>query len=204
MKIMSDTLKAIIAQDHISSFLLLKIGPFQTGAYITTTTLPYDITIGGTLFTSDARIVSVDSPKLSSPIDREAYKISLADPKMEYRVAIEEGVSGVDIKVWAGFINTTNMTIEGIPPGNPFTQESNLFMLYSGILDTQMYTISTDSEILLSLEGSSPMGPLGLKRTLITSKNWMQQHYPGDTSYDQLLAGSTQVLLLWGKESQPA
>jgi len=200
MKVMSETLTRLIAQEHVSAFLLINIGPFIGGEKILSCTLPYDFTFNGELYHSDARIATIDLPKISSPVDREAYKVSINDPTMDYRFMIENGVSGVKIKAWSGFINTFDETVDGIPPGAPFTQVENAFMLYSGILDTQMYTISTDSEIILNFEGASPMGPLGLRRTLVTSKDWMAQNYPGDTSYNQIYVGSADQILLWGKK----
>lgn len=198
---MSDALKAVIAKDYIQAFILVTIGPFSiTNAYIRSTTLPYDITYLGNTYFSDARIVAVDLPKLSTSVDREAYRISIGDPNFDFRGVIEAGATGVSIQAEAGFMNTEAVSVNGVLPNEPYLASDMMYMIYKGKLDTQMYTIDTEGQILLNFEGSSPMGALGLKRSLLTSRDWMHQRFPLDTSFDQVFLGSGEQILLWGKK----
>jgi hypothetical protein len=118
----------------------------------------------------------------------------------DFREAIEAGATGVAIRADAGFINMYDVVVDGVIPNEPFLSSDMMYNIYTGKLDTQMYSIDTNGETLLNFEGSSPMGSLGLKRTLLTSRDWMRQRYPLDSSFDQIFVGSGEQVLLWGKK----
>jgi hypothetical protein len=199
MRAMSDLLKEVIASDYISAFLLVDVGPFENNEYIRSTTLPYDFMFNATTFHSDARIINTELPKLSSSVDKGSYRIIIGDPLFYFRETIERGITGVKIRVDAGFLNMSDVAVQGIAPNEPFDSADMVYTIYEGVLDSSLYSISPDSEIILTLEGSSPMGAIGLKRTLLTSRDWLRQRFPNDSSFDQVFVGSTNANLQWGK-----
>ena len=188
-----------IQSNNIESFLLLRIGPNPEALTYCYTTLPYDYinSQDGYTYSKENRMVGIDPPRISDSLDREAFKVTLADTDGTLRSTLDTwNMSGVPFIISSGFINNTSETIQGISPGAPF---SDKIIAYEGTVDTYTYTITPDEQIILTIEGASPMGSLDLTRTLLTSKAYLNQEYPDDTSYDQVTEDSLQVTLRWGK-----
>lgn len=163
------------------------------------TTLPHDVTIGGNLYAANNNLMSVEPPKLSSVVDREAYKITYTDPEFELRNIFEIGLTGAPISVIIGFINTTNATLGGALPGAPLTDLADTVVAYAGVVDTQGYSMQNCEEITVVIEGSSPMSSLNLSKPYYTSQDALRQLSATDTAFDQVHAGSKEVDFLWGK-----
>ena len=202
MRTISDTFLTVMQRKSVSTFLLVKIGPNKDGITYRYTTLPYDYTYEGELYLHDNGLMSLDPPRMSDILDREAYSIKIADPEFLLRPFLEGGTltaqfTGANIKVMGGLINIYGVTEFGTAPNTPYP---DVMVLYAGYLDEAAYSINYDEEIVLEIEGSSPMGALDLTRSLIVSKNALNEKYPTDTSYDQLYEGSSKIELLWGKK----
>lgn len=199
MKNFSATVKLLISQPFYMSFLLLEIGPSRNGNWLRMTTLGYDVTFDGNVYTSKSLLNMVDPPKISTIVDREAYKIGLSDPDFTLRPYFEEGLTNAKLSVRAGFINTETTTLSGYAPGEAILSKADTIIGYSGFVDSYSYTINGEGDVQLTIESTSPMGALGLTRSIITSKEWMSQHHPSDTSYDQVFIGSGPSTKKWGK-----
>jgi len=197
MKTISDNLKALLARDDIQPFLLIEIGPSGV-QYFRYTTLPYNLTFEAEVYTSQNNLANMDPPRLSKILDKEAYVITFVDPLYTLRPFFEGGTGqliGIDMRVIGGFINSTASPIFGTNPGQDFGE---YFSLYKGFVDSANYSVTEDT-VILSVEGASPMGPLDLRRTIVTSKEYIQREFPTETGYDQVYEGSQEVVLNWGK-----
>jgi hypothetical protein len=177
----------------ISSFLLIKVGGFSW------TTLPYDY-LG---YSSDTPIVSIDPPKMSTSNKSENTKIALADPEYILRPSIETGFYGKVFEIKVGFLNTSDQYLVNIS-GNqtaPGGILEDLVTAYKGKIVKYEYLISPEGEVILSIEGGSPFSDFALTKSLLVSKSQIQETYPTDTSYDEMLEDSNQTILKWGKIS---
>jgi len=182
-------------RDNIVSFLAVKIGPAEEGTVLAYTSLPFDITYEAVTYSANNGLMQVDPPKLSEIMDRDTYKLVIADPNYTLRAIIDaESFTGASVSVYAGLLD---------PQGE---LEDNLLLIYKGFLDGAEYDINPSGEITITLDCSSPMGAFDLTRTLLTSQNYLRNKYkgvyPSDNSYDQVLIGSDSVTLLWGKKEK--
>lgn len=197
MSTFSANVLQLLAKDSVEGFTLVELG-FDTP--LRHTTAPANIVIStiGT-FVADNGLLSVEPPRLSTIVDREAYKITYADPNFVFRPYFEDGVVGKYIRVYVGFYNTLTTTLGGAAPGFPLTDEADLLKAYEGVIDTHGYAI-TDDEVTVVIEGSSPMADLDLVKPFITTQNQLKQlGLTDDTSFDQVYTGSAPINLLWGK-----
>jgi len=190
MKNISAAIQAQIDSDNTEPFLLFSIGPNYRGDYLAYTTLPYEYTYDGIYYDCENRIISIDPPRISDTLDREAFKVSLHDSDTALRGPLNTWrMAGVNFKLLMGFSN-------GIG-GAPLSDTLNV---YEGTVDTYTYAVTPNDDSVLIIEGTSPVGALDMRRTVLTSRNYLQAKYPNDTSYDQVVEGSSKLLLLWGKE----
>jgi len=196
VKTLPDNIATLMSNDTVVSFLLITLGPDSDANVYRFTTLPYDYTKDGDVFIS-GYIQAIDPPKVSDHLDKGTFRLTLADPGYVFRAVMENGkMTGSDFIVEVGFINNTGADLDMVSPDQPLDE---YITAYKGQIDSYAYVINTDEEVLLTLEGASPMGSLDLKRSLLTSKNYQDQKFSGDISYDELLEGSSSVVLLWGK-----
>jgi hypothetical protein len=201
MKRLSAALKTLMNQDVMVPFLLIKIGPDTASNQLTYTTLPYDYTHNGDIYLADHPIVGLDSARISDTLDKESFKIGLSDPNLILRGLFEGSTLGASFQgapmvVYIGLINNSGGVLDGIAVDQPML---DVIIAYRGQIDTFTYTITPDEDIVLSIENGSPMSVLDLTRTLLTSRDYLQRKYPGNTSYDEVYEGSEAITLLWGK-----
>lgn len=188
-----------IQSDDVESFMLLRIGPNGQGQEMRHTTLPWSYTdpSDGRTYPSDSRIVSIDPPRVSDSLDRGAFQIGLVDSDGSLRSVLDTwGMYGCPLVIKVGWMNNTGDIIDGVDSGQPFNEK---LIAYSGTVDTFTYSITPDQDVVLAIEGTSPMGALDLTRIILTSKTYLRGKYPNDSSYDQVLEGSGKILLKWGR-----
>lgn len=204
----------LLKSGNYNSFLALEIGPWpQDGSFTRYTTLGSTITLADRIndryaeFLPNMPIVAVDPPQSSSTVDKNTFKITLADPGYAFRPLLEAG--GVNTPMWlrAGLIrNETYGRYVFIPENQlraPYSGEHGMFYIYKGAVDRYFYTLTEDNDIILTFEGASPAAALEMKRELSTSRNWMRRNYPSDASFDNVYRGSHQEMLQWGKGPPP-
>jgi hypothetical protein len=207
MRTLSTTLKAIFNRPVLYSFMLVKIGPNKDGHRFQYTSLPFDFHYSndylggdGLVYVNSNGLQSVDPPKLSEVVDKESYKIAFADPQYTMRPYFENGkFTGADIKIVAGYVNEEQLN-DGFSIDTMGIYKDAFITVYSGYVDTAQYSITANEETILTIEGSSPMGKLDASRSILTSKAYQNDKFPGDTSYDEVLEGSSKITLLWGKK----
>jgi hypothetical protein len=205
MRSLSSNVQTIIAQDNISYFFLVTIGPFKNASDVTTTlrhtTIIGGITVSGDVYSDDNGLLHIDPPRMSSVVDKETYKISYADPSFYWRPIFEHGFSCVSVEIRVGFYNTMSYPMGTVSPGFPLNTYADTVIVYSGISDTPAYSIDlAGGEAIMTLECSSPMGALAVSRALYTTDDNLRQRFPNDNSFDQIFIGSKGVDVLWGKK----
>lgn len=201
MRNLGAVVSALMARSSIKYFFLVSIRGTDHSS-----SLPYNITMGnGTTYLADNGLIGVEPPRLSTTVDREAYKIAFADPQFTMKSYFEDGAVGDTVEVRLGFINPTDSPIVGsdavdVQPGMPFLAMADTIVTYRGTVDNHGYTINFDeNSVTATVEGSSPMADLDLVRTFQTSKECLKQFAPTDTAYDQVFDGSEEIIIKWGK-----
>lgn len=198
MRQFSSNVKVLLASELSTYFYMVAI-EFASGT-VRHTNLPYDLNISGLgLFYANSGLHGIDPPKVTNVVDRSAYKIIYADPDFSFRSQLLSGVTGTKITVRLGFINPFETTFGGAAPGEPLTQLEDTVIVYRGVLDTYGYVVKESTEVLVTLECSSPMADLGLIRTFNASPGAMKKLNAADTAYDGVHQGSSAVNILWGK-----
>lgn len=199
-KTYSANVMQLISADNLSPYFLVKLA-LKTGAVYHTTT-PMDVTVAGlgATFLANNTLLGIDAPRLSSVVDREAYKITYADNDFSFRTLFAGGVIGTPVTVWVGFINATDAILGGALPGMPLSNSTDLILAYSGVIDSHGHATDTEGQVTATIECSSPMASLDLVKPFYTSRDAMQQRNPADISFNQVYAGSRAVNLVWGKK----
>jgi hypothetical protein len=205
MKYVSPAVQVLLQSGDIMYYHLVKIGPFrdfngnlQTWRH---TQVPGGISIDGEYFTDDNTLMHIDPPRQSAAVDRESFKIAYSDNGFDLRPYFEGNFSGIPVEIYIGFYNTSDQVLSGVAPGMPLNTRSDLMMVYAGNTDAPSYNIDTRSEVIVTIECTSPMGALQMIRTLNTNKESLQLRNPNDTAYDELYVGSKGLTLLWGKRT---
>jgi len=188
----------LLTRNDVQPFLLISIGPNLNTDYLRYTSLPYDFTYESNLYLCDSNIVNLDPPRISDTIDKESYTLTFSDPEYNLRPFFEGGsgrLLGTEMSILGGFVNSTDTLLHGTSPGAIF---DDYFTIYKGKIDSANYT-TTEETVLLIVEGASPMGPLDLTRTIITSHEYIRRKYPSENCYIKLFEGSAQATIEWGK-----
>jgi len=199
MKTYSANVLNVIESDSLSPYFLVKLD-FKDGSVYHTNT-PMNVTVAGFgTFDADNSLLGIDAPRLSSVVDREAYKITYSDNDFVFRTRFETGIIGTPVTVYVGFYNTSDTVIDGILPGSPFTNIDDLVIAYKGFIDSHGYAADTEGQVTAVLECTSPMSSLDLTKPFYTSRDSMRQINVSDTSFDDVYSGSKAINLLWGKK----
>lgn len=205
MRDFSPAVQKLLSRDDVSGHYLVKIDrPSGTGTpavSLRDTTADSDFEVPSIgVFSSDTGLSVIEAPRLSQAVDRETYKIVYIDTERTKRSLFEDGLTGAAAVVYMCLRNTTDSVLFGYPPGAYLTNPEDLIIAYQGVVDTQGYSVDPDNGAIIAvIECSSPMAALGLTRPFYTSKEYMRQISPTDTSFDQIYQGSKGLSLLWGK-----
>jgi len=202
MRGISANILTLVNQPEIEYFYCVEIvasGPNGWSWSKRDTSYTSDISINGYTYLANNGLAAVDPPRQSSVVDRESYKISYLDPEFLFRSIFEAGVIGASVHVFSVFINKTQGILGDANPGNPLVNSEDTITVYKGIVDTHGYTTNDGGDVIVSIEGASPMASLGMTKVMITSPDSVKQRSSGDTSYDKVLTGSRDINLLWGK-----
>jgi hypothetical protein len=185
---LSPRIIALLSHPVIEPFYLVQID-----GNTRLTTYPAEIALSDGKVYIPGHLVSLDPPKLSSSVDREAYKITIADPNMEYGAMFEDGMVGVDVEVRVGFIDQET--------GLPELDANNTFLIYKGVTDGLSYQINIEEvgESIATITCTSPMANLDMAKPFHTSKDFIRNLNPADSSFDQIYEGAGTVQLKWGK-----
>lgn len=195
-------IKQLLLRDDTDFVYLVKI-QVADGTVLLDTNCPYAVTIGGDTFVPNSGLQQVEPPRLSTTVDREAYKITYIDPDHSKLALFEKGLTGAKVTVWAAFINTTGVPLSAT--GGVFNDGeilvNDLLIAYRGIVDTQGYTINpSNGTIVAVVECASPMAGLSVVKSLYNSDASLKERNPADTAFVQINENASKVALLWGKK----
>jgi len=211
MIIFPPSLVELMSQPVISAFYMVRIGPSGNPDSFLETTFLGDITLKDNgvaieTYKSDGHIYRLDPPEMSSSIDRQQYKLHIADPSFIFGNNMSYQWVSSEVEIRVGFINSLDYNIidstgASIPPGQPLTDIKDTMVIYLGVIDSSGYQISTkeEGEVIGIITCSSPMYNLDLKRYLKLNRDNIRQKYPEDSCCDYVLTGSESVRLQWGK-----
>lgn len=194
MRVFSDSVLQMLATQNISTFYIVDIG-----SSIKHTNYFRDLVTPFGTYSAENGLVGIDTPKMDSNLDREAYRIIYADPSFQMRAMAEQGMTGIPVAIRLGFINTSGQTVNGTAASEPFLNSNDFITSYIGVVDFPNLVVQED-EVLVTLECASPMASLNLVKPHLTSQNYIRSINSGDTSFDQVYQGSASINLLWGKK----
>jgi len=172
-------------EDRLKYFFLIKL-EFSSTYYLTS--FSRDITWDSQTWTSDGGLFEVDSPKSSSIVDREAYRVVLTDLDETFIEEFKAGVVGKNITVYAGFLDSN---------GDPLVGTEDIVSVYKGYVDSPAVDINWETKTA-TLEGTSPMSDLDQVKLIKISRDGMDQFSSTDTSYDSVFEDN-EAVLGWGK-----
>jgi len=188
MRQFSSTVESILNSGSIKFFFLIKLS-FNSIYYLTS--YSEDIVFEGNTYSANGGLFEVESPKFSSVIDREAYKVVVLDNLNEMKAEITANVVGKPIEVKLGFVDSN-----GIPITNP----SDVISIYRGYVDSPVINNDWDRKVVI-LEGTSALADLDMVNSFIASRDGMDQKDITDTSFDQIYENSA-IEVKWGKVDQ--
>jgi hypothetical protein len=152
--------------------------------------LNFQVTFKGDVYPKGSPVISFGPPRVSSSVDRQIYELIIADTENYLQDRLREGVIGVTLSVYIGFFSSLD--------GHPLLEEEDVVLAYRGVLDSGAIVIGSDSKLCKVL-AASPMGKLDAIGAYMVSKDGMDQINENDTSFDEVIAGSKEVNLKWGK-----
>lgn len=191
MVVFPGAIQGILSQPLIEICYLVDI---DDGDILRSTTYWSNVTLSdGRTFVADGQIVNLDAPRLSTVVDKEQYKIVLADPSFYFGQYAENGMVGKRVEVIACFIDQTT--------GAPVTSAGNSFTVYKGRVDAASYAINTGviGSATISILCASPMADLDLRKQFLSSRDFVRNRTPNDSCCDQVYEGSGAIQLRWGK-----
>lgn len=188
MRTFSSTVEAILNSNNVKFFFLIKLN-FNSIYYITS--YHQDILFDGNTYNANGGLFEVDSPRFSSVIDREAYRIVVLDNFNQMKQEIESNVVGKPIEVKLGFIDSN---------GNALTNPDDIISVYKGYVDRPSISNDWDKKVVV-FEGTSALADLDMVNSFVTSRDGMDQFSLVDTSFDQIYENSA-IEVKWGKLNQ--
>lgn len=185
MRQFSTAVQTVLDSDLIEYAFLIKLS-FNSNYYLTSNS--YDVVYGGNTYLANSGLYEFDSPKFSTVVDRESYKVVISELFNEMMPEFKLNVVGKPIEVYVALRDAN---------GDLLLSTNDVLKVYKGTVDKP--SISNDFEQKLAvLEGTSPMSDLDLVKPFITSKDGMDQKSSTDTSFDEVYDDS-EITIKWGK-----
>jgi len=185
------SIQTILNSDIIKYAFLIKL-EFNNTYYLTS--FNRNITYGGNTYIADGGLYEYDSPKFSSIVDRESYKIIIADILDQMVEEFRINVVGKPITVKVALLDSSE---------EPLLGSGEVLDVYSGTVDSPSIDNSFEEKLAI-LEGTSPMSDLDMTRSFLTSQDSMAQNRlssganDNDTSFKEVYENH-QITLKWGK-----
>jgi hypothetical protein len=179
---------------ELETIFLVRITDASGAIVISTTTHFNNVTLSnGWVYEANALLMSADPPQLSTVVDREQYKLIIADPDFITGSYAESGLIGKLLDVRVGFIDPAT--------GLPMTTLTDTFVVYKGRVDGSNFQIDTKElgECLLQITGTSPILSLDMAKGIYLSRDAVRGRHPADTCCDDIYEGSNTSTSKWGK-----
>jgi len=185
MRVFSSAVQTAIDSNNLKFFYLIKLEFSSTYHFCS---YHRDITYDGDIYLADGGLYEFDPPKFSSVVDRESYRIVIADLLDNMSAEFRLNVVGKAIEVKVVLLDVNDQ---------PLLDTGDVLSIYKGFVDSP--TIESDMETKVAvIEGTSPMADLDMVRSFITSKSGMDQKSSSDTSFDEIFANK-EISVKWGK-----
>lgn len=185
MRTFSSGVQTILDSDLIAFAFLIKL-EFNSTYYLTSHS--YDLTYDGNVYLANGGLYSFDSPKFSTVVDRESYKIVISEVLDVMMSEFRANVVGKGIDVKLALVDAG---------GTPLVGTSDVINVYKGFVDKPSITNDFDTKLAV-LEGTSPMSDLDMVNPFIASKDGMDQRSTSDTSFDEIYSNN-EITVNWGK-----
>lgn len=185
MRTFSASVQTVLDSDLIEFAFLIKL-TFNSTYYLTSNS--HDVVYDGDTYLANGGIYEFDSPKFSTVVDRESYKILISELLDEMLPEFKLNVVGKPVQVFVALRDANGQLLLGT---------SDVLSVYKGVVDKPSITNNYETKLAL-LEGSSPMADLDMVKTFISSKDGMDQKSATDTSFDEVYSDN-EVTLKWGK-----
>jgi len=190
----STNIKNILAANSGQIFYNLWIKNGDGSLFRASTTHHSTMTMSNNIvYVADDFIVSVDPPQLSTTVDREQYKIILADNTFDSAAQADNVYVGKLVEARLGFIDPAT--------GLPLLNIVDSLVVYKGRIDGASSKITTDEigESLFNISCASPMLSLDMRKGLYLSRDVIRGNDPNDGCCDQIYEGSGTLILKWGR-----
>jgi hypothetical protein len=175
----------LLGQPVINAFHCVQIGNMRFTSY------PSDLVLGGQMYLTSNVLFAIEHPRMTSVVDRDLYKIVLTDSAFSFGSIYEQSLIGAAASVRLGLVdyNTNEPDV------------NNTFIIYKGIIQGFDYEIDTaeKGEVTSTITCSNPMADLDAVKPFYTTKDFIRQLNPEDSSFDQIYHGAGSVNLNWGK-----
>jgi hypothetical protein len=195
MRQLSANIVALIANDQVEAFYTLMVRHYPDGfVFFNTTTYYQDIELSnGDIFLADGKLVSADPPQMNTNVDREEYKVVLADPGAEDGDLLGQGLVGKGFEVRLVFINPAT--------GRPYTNVEDTFVVYKGRVGSTLWLIDTDNDSRdIQIAANSPMASLEMVKGFYLGRDNIRANDPTDSCCDGIYEGSAPSTIKWGKK----
>ncbi len=195
----SPSVTEVLQSGVVEAFYLFRIlERGNTEVLYSTTTFYTDLTLkrnGVALpmysYPSDGGLISADSPQITTNVDREQYRVVLADTDLALRARMETGLVGLKLECRVGFVKDSK----------PLLDINDTAIVYSGRVDSASLLLETSEfgSTNVQITGSSPMYNLDMKRGVFMTKDKVRSRWPSDSCADQIYEGSSGLNLKWGR-----
>jgi len=185
MRTFSSAVQTVLDSDNINFIYLITLEFNSTYHFTSYNT---DITYSGNTYLSDGGLYEFDTPKFSSVVDREAYKVVITDLLDEMAAEFELNVVGKGVDVKVALLDSN---------GYPMLGTNDVLSIYKGYVDAPRITNDFEQKLAV-IECTSPMSDLDTTRSFFTSKDGMDQVSSSDTSFDEIFENK-EISLKWGK-----
>jgi len=185
MRTISSATQAVLDSDNIKMVFLMKL-EFANDYYFTS--YHSDVVYDGDTYVADGGMFEFDPPKFSSVVDREAYRIVVADQGGVMAGEFSLNVIGKPVSVKVALLDSN---------GEPMLNVADVLSIYNGFVDAPSITNDFEQKLAI-IEGTSPMSDLDMVRSFVTSKAGMDQKSAIDTSFDEIYDNKN-TTVKWGK-----
>jgi hypothetical protein len=144
-------------------------------------------------YEADGYILTVDPPRMNTTVDREQYKITMADPEFVLAADADNGMVGKLVEVRLCFVDPDT--------GLPLTALEDSLVVYKGKLDGVSLSVDTADigESVIEYSCASPLVSLEQKNGYYMSREFMRGINPTDSCCDAIYEGAGSLTFKWGR-----
>jgi len=152
-----------------------------------------DVTLtNGVTYEADDSVISVEPPQFSTTVDREQYKVVVAND-VKALISTYGDMVGCRFAVYLVFIDAAT--------GQARTDINKALPFYIGRIDgiTGEYETGEVGTELYSIRAASPMMALEMNKGVFLSRDFIRSVTPNDSCADTVYQGSGSLILRWGR-----